>query len=109
MITLKEIKKYIDDDILEAIYSKRRQKLSKMDKKNEVLEKYPMDYENFLIRVKNLPPHFNNTREGIIEAFEDYIVRENVINEYNKEKFYKTGFCDGIRTVLEFFKIWNRH
>lgn len=105
MVTLKEIENYIDDDMLDTIYLKRRQKLSKMDRKSEMLKEYPMDYENFLIRVKNLPPHFNHTREGIIEAFEDYMIRENVINEHNREKFYKTGFCDGIRTVLELFKI----
>ena len=35
-------------------------------------------------------------REEIIEALE----RENLIMAHDNEKFYKIGFCDGIRTIL---------
>lgn len=39
-------------------------------------------------------------REEIIEALESYLTRENLIMAHDNEKFYKIGFCDGIRTIL---------
>lgn len=104
MITYKEIEKYIKDDILQNIYEKRKEELCKIDENEEigeVLENYPIDSKMFLLAVENLPPYFNNIRECILEAFEKYNMRENLINNYNYEKFYKTGFCDGIKILLE--------
>jgi hemoglobin-like flavoprotein len=64
-------------------------------------EDYSVDYEKLLIAIKNLLPHFNNTREGIIKVLENYSTRKPLIIAYDNEKFYKAGFCDRIRIILE--------
>ena len=58
----------------------------------KIKEEYTVDYERLLIAIKNLPPHFQNTREGIIEALENYLIRENLIVAHDNEKFYKARF-----------------
>lgn len=110
MLRIKDIEKYIDDNMLDTIFREREEELYNEREKNEDIEiskikkQYFVDYDKLLVAIKNLPPHFHNTREGIIEALENYTMRENLIMAYDNEKFYKTGFCDGIRTILEGMK-----
>ena len=40
----------------------------------------------------------------MLKKFDDYCMKENLIAAYENEKFYKIGFCDGIRTVIENLK-----
>lgn len=109
MLKIKDIEKYIDDEILNSIFVEREEELY-AERENEsediiaIKEKYDMDYEKLINKIKNLPPHFNNTREGIIKALDEYMIRENLIMVHYNEKFYKAGFCDGIRVILENFK-----
>ena len=56
----------------------------------------------------HLPPHFNNTREFILERLEGYMERQNSLIAYDNEKFYKNGFCDGVQIILEALKNENR-
>ena len=49
-------------------------------------------------------PYFNNTREFILERLEGYIERQNCLNAYDNEKFYRNGFCDGVQLMLEILK-----
>lgn len=65
----------------------------------------PITYEDLLVPIKNLPPHFNNTREFILERLEGYMERQNSLIAYDNEKFYKNGFCDGVQIILEALKI----
>lgn len=110
MLKIKDIEKYIDDDIVDTIFKAREEELySKKGKSDDteiksIKEDYPVDYNKLLVAINNLPPHFNNTREGIIEALESYLTRENLIMAHDNEKFYKIGFCDGIRIILESIK-----
>ena len=107
---IKDIEEYIDDEILETIFREREEELYTERGKKEDLEikkikeDYPVDYDRLLIAIKNLPPNFHNTREGIIEALENYLTRETLIMAHDNEKFYKAGFCDGVRTILESIK-----
>ena len=103
---IKDIKKYLDDDILEQIFIKRELDLynqAETTDKNisKIKEEYPIDMERLLLAVKNLPPHFHNCRELIMERLKQYEKRQSAISAYNNEKFYKVGFCDGIRTIIE--------
>lgn len=109
MLKIEDIKQYIDDTMLDTIFRERKEELDKeMERENleftNIKKEYSIDYEKLLIAIKNLPPHFHNTREGIIKALENYSRRENLIIANNNEKFYKVGFCDGIRTILESIK-----
>ncbi len=94
MIRIKDIEEYIDDTILETIFRKREEELYDDNKMNneeiaEITQEYTMDYEKLIIAIKNLPPHFHNTMEVILEKLEEYRKRENQIMAYDNEKFYK--------------------
>lgn len=94
MIRIKDIEEYIDDTMLETIFRKREEELyddNKMTNEEigEITQEYTVDYEKLIIAIKNLPPHFHNTREGILEKLEEYRKRENQIMAYDNEKFYK--------------------
>lgn len=104
-----DIEKYINDKMIDNIYAQREDTIcerSKKDKENisKIKEQYPIDYEQFVEHIKNIPPAFNNTREDILYALGIYSMRENLIASYDNEKFYKIGFCDGIRTIIESIK-----
>lgn len=95
MIRIKDIEEYIDDTMLETIFRQREEKIyndNKMTNEQitEITEEYTVDYEKLIIAIKNLPPHFHNTREGILEKLEEYRKRENQVIAYENEKFYKT-------------------
>ena len=51
--------------------------------------------------LKNLPPHFGNTSEFILEWLEKYLERENCLSAYENKKFYQNGFRDGAKMMLE--------
>ena len=110
MLKIKDIEKYIDDEMINIIFREREEELysrkGKLDDAEirSIKEDYPVDYDKLLVEINNLPSHFNNTKEGIIEALESYLTRENLIMAHDNEKFYKIGFCDGIRTILENIK-----
>ena len=110
MLKIKDIEKYIDDEMINIIFREREEELysrkGKLDDAEirNIKEDYPVDYDKLLVEINNLPSYFNNTKEGIIEALESYLTRENLIMAHDNEKFYKIGFCDGIRTILENIK-----
>ena len=110
MLKIKDIEKYIDDEMINIIFREREEELysrkGKLDDAEirNIKEDYPIDYDKLLETINNLPPHFNNTKGGIIETLESYLTRENLIMAHDNEKFYKIGFCDGIRTILENIK-----
>lgn len=97
MITIKDIQEYTEDTMVETIFRQREDELyNTKEKDNEEIKKitknYPVDYERLIVMIKNLPPHFNNTRENILKAFDNYCMRENLIMALNNEKFYKARF-----------------
>lgn len=104
-----ELTRLINDSILDSIFKEKEESLyhqNKYDKEKikEIYLENPISYENLLIAIKNLPPHFNNTRENIIEKLEQYLERENSLSAYDNERFYKKGFCDGVKMMLEVLK-----
>ena len=104
-----EITDFIDNSLLDAIYREREDSLyqhTEIDNENikKITKNLPITYEDLLVSIKNLPPHFNNTREFILERLEGYMKRQNSLIAYDNEKFYKNGFCDGIKIILESLK-----
>ena len=104
-----QITNFIDNSLLDTIYREREDSLyqhTEIDNKNikEITKNLPITYEDLLVAIKNLPPHFNNTREFILERLEGYIERQNSLIAYDNEKFYKNGFYDGIQIILEALK-----
>lgn len=104
-----EITDFVDNSLLDTIYREREDSLyqhTEIDNKNieEITKNLPITYEDLLVAIKNLPPHFNNTREFILEKLEGYMERQNSLTAYDNERFYKNGFCDGIQIILEALK-----
>lgn len=96
----------IDKSIIDVLYEEREDKLymkNVEDKANleELTKNTPITYGKLINAIKNLPPHFGNTREYILETLEGYMERQNVIVSYENERFYKSGFCDGINLIIE--------
>ena len=107
-----KITDFIDNSLLDTIYREREDSLyqhTKIDNENimELTKNLPITYEDLLVAIKNLPPHFNNTREFILERLEGYIERQCCLNAYDNERFYKNGFCDGVQLILEILKFEN--
>ena len=107
-----EISGFANNSLIEKIYQERKDSLyqhSVLDneKIKEINKQKPITYDNLLTAIKNLPPHFNNTREFILERLEGYIDRQNCLVAYDKKKFYKNGFCDGVQLMLEILKTEN--
>ena len=101
---------FMNNSLLDTIYKEREDSLyqnTNTDTENikEINKNNPITYEDLLVAIKNLPPHFNNTREFILERLEGYLKRQNSLTAYDNEKFYKSGFCDGVQLVLEALKI----
>lgn len=105
-MTLKDLNKYVNDEMLQTIYEAREDEIYELKsnenyERNRILEDNPTSYERLLLIIKNLPPHFKNTREMILETLEEYTKRETALTAYDNERFYKVGFCDGIRIIIE--------
>lgn len=102
----KDVEEDTNESILDTIYNEREDSISKINENDKeelskITKRYPVDYEQLLITIKNLPPCFKNTRENILKTLDDYLMRENLLSSHENKKFYKTGFRDGIRIVLE--------
>ena len=100
---------YIEDSILDILYRNREEELytekGKEDKELEKIKKEnSIDYNELLRGINKIPSEFKEIRENIIEMLDAYITRENLIMTHDNEKFYKIGFCDGIRIILEIQK-----
>lgn len=112
MVKIEEIKKYISDDILDNIFKEREEKIYHIGDKSKEIEEikieHTMSYTKFEEVIKNLPPHFKNCRENILDALDKYSDRQNLIQAYDNEKFYKIGFCDGIKMILDINKSDNK-
>ena len=98
--------KITQNEMLDLIYREREDSLYQYDEEDEevvkkITNKNPTTYEDLLTAIKNLPPHFKNTREFIIGKLEKYMERQNNLCAYDNEKFYKIGFCDGVRMMIE--------
>lgn len=103
---LKDLEKYVNDSILDSIYKEREDFIFELNNEEKmeiakIKERYPIDYEQLITCINNIPPHFKNIRENILKSLDIFSMRENLLSAYNNEKFYKIGFCDGIRTIIE--------
>ena len=104
-----EISDFANNSLIEKIYQEREDSLYQHtaldnEKIKEINKQNPISYENLLSAIENLPPHFNNTREFILERLEGYIDRQNCLVAYDNKKFYKNGFRDGVQLMLEILK-----
>ena len=104
-----EIDDFSNNSLIEKIYQERKDTLYQHtafdnEKIKEITNQNPMTYENLLSAIENLPPHFNNTREFILEKLEGYIDRQNCLVTYDNKKFCENRLRDGVQLMLEILK-----
>ena len=47
---------------------------------------------------------FEKIMPETLDALEKYSDRQNLIQSFDNEKFYKVGFCDGVNMILDIIK-----
>lgn len=107
---IKELEKYIKNDMLNEIYRSREEKLHKpceQDKKEQewLALEYPAKYETIVKAINNLEGVKEEEKRNIINTLDEFCMREQIYADYGKEKFYKIGFCDGVRTIIESLRV----
>lgn len=104
MIEIKELGKYVTDDILNKLFWEREDKVKLLEEKEKQNEIFTYDKkcdEDIQIALNNLPNCFEETSRRIKESVAEKIFSQEDIQTYFYEKFYKVGFCDGISLILE--------
>ena len=99
----------ITDSFLSIIYNKKfnliLQRISLNSSPGMNQKTY---YTNILYAIENVPPCFNSTRKNIKEKIDNYIDYSKELDYYKNEEFYKAGFVDGYRFLLELQKEENK-
>lgn len=107
---IKDLEKYIEDEMLDEIYMNREDKLYKKCERDrremeKIIEEYPSDYEAVVKAIQDLTENLQEGKNDIIETLDEFCMREEIYAGYEKEKFYKVGFCDGVKIILESLKV----
>lgn len=106
MVSLEEIKEIVTDDKLNSFFEKRSEELNiitpeEKKRRKNLIEEYKVCYDDVLNAIENIPPCFKETRANIINVLENYLEKDKILQTYDNERFYKTGFCDAIGFILE--------
>lgn len=64
----------------------------KSKKIEEIKSEHTMSYTKLEEVIKNIPPHFKNCRENILDALDKYSDRQNLIQTFDNENFIKLVF-----------------
>lgn len=104
---LEELEKYISDDIMDELFSGRCEALydlsymRKDEQYQKLVAKYPTSSSAVCELIESLPADVADKKKKILAVLDYYIDGLNNIGSYENELFYKAGFCDGIRIMLE--------
>lgn len=101
MITLKNIETYITDDILNQLFLERKNKIHNIEEQKKIFTNDREYSEKLEIALNNLPDCLEETSKGIRKSVEEKIQSQSKILTFFYEKFYKVGFCDGMKFILE--------
>jgi len=90
------------ENMIDEIFISREDKLANMQK-NEFkrLEKLNQKKESVINSLENIPETFKKTKSHILATFIEYTESANEINACTNEEYYKKGFKDGIRLIIE--------
>jgi len=103
MFEIENLKNYITEEILTTLFNAREDEIVETHNKqekfySEISKTHPTTYQKLITSVEKLE---SKQAKKIKSLIEDYVERENIIREYENEKFYKVGFADGFRTIEE--------
>ena len=95
----------LNDSFLNIVYNNKFKSILEYSISNpKVVEKHNINYINILYAIDNVPPCFNSTRKNLKDKVDAYINFSEELDYYKNEKFYKTGFIDGYKFLLELQK-----
>ena len=103
---IKDIENYINDDIMDELYSIRRKvlynvtDLNKFEDYQKILKDYPVTGKDLFKMIDELPEELDEQKDEIKRKFEQHMDRVFSISDFENELFYKLGFYDGLRIVL---------
>lgn len=89
-------------NILDMIFLQREDELYQItENERELLHKKTKDYSKIYTAIDNIPKAFSETKKGIEKSIETYIDTLSSVQVNENEKFYKTGFSDAIKLVID--------
>lgn len=93
---------YSYNNLLNKIFEQREIEIYEI-KQNErkLLLQKSKEYSNIFISINNIPNAFKETRKGIKDNITKYLETFNEIQGIENEKFYKEGFSDAIKLILD--------
>lgn len=95
-----ESKKEVLDNLFESRETNLYVLTEEDKKKIENLTKNNDTYEKLFNIIEELPSDTNKL-EKVRDSLDSYIDRINIAGSYENEKFYKIGFSDAIKLILE--------
>ena len=93
----------MNNNILDFIFDARSEELAKITEEDKEFLNSPKnninkDYENFIDSLNELP---EETKKGIKEKADKYIDTNNFMHYYFYSKYYKLGFSECLKLILE--------
>ena len=95
----------INDKFLNILYNNKFKSIYKEFVYNtSIYAKQKNNYISILYAIDNIPPCFNSTRKNIKNRVDDYRRTIKEFDYYKNISFYKAGFMDGYKFLLELQK-----
>lgn len=92
----------LNKKILNTIFKNREEELYKNTYKSKIVNKNKNEkYYELINNIKNLKLKNDEDYKEIINCMDNYLELINRENAYLNERFYKSGFKDGMNLVLE--------
>ena len=93
----------MNNNILDFIFDARSEELAKLTEEDKEFLNSPKnninkDYEKFIDSLNELP---EETKKSIKEKADKYIDTNNFMHYYFYSKYYKLGFCECMKLILD--------
>lgn len=90
------------NNILEILFLQREDEIYQItENERELLQKQSEDYCKIDTAIDNIPEAFIETKKGIEKSIETYLDTLSSVQANENEKFYKTGFSDAVKLIMD--------
>lgn len=89
-------------NILDMLFLQREDEIYQItETERELSLKKSKDYSKIYTAINNIPNAFIETRKEIEKSIEIYLNTLGLVQANENEKFYKTGFSDAVRLIMD--------
>lgn len=89
-------------DILDMLFLQREDEIYQITESERKLSyKKSEDYSKIYTAIDNIPNAFVETKKVIGKSIEIYLNTLSAVQANENEKFYKTGFSDAVKLILD--------